>query len=463
VKIQLEKISPDKNQTFCCIDTGVEGTDIAVKTVSQALKQNGFIISGKSIDFWKFSGLKQVGKKIYVYCPDMDGLLLSEVLELPLKESVTYINKLLNALKLLEERNMDLFKISAGSVFFKKSGDIIIFPPELMERIRLLRDDEYRIFDYQLINHPDLPQEFNISFSIACILYKAVSGIYPFYSEDEEELDSMKRMLEVISLSEIIPGISNEISVSIANSLNYKNYIPLSVSKWCDKLDNWQDDFDILEKQKSITDSDTVKERLYKNEKVFNKRLFWKRNWSKITLQAGAALAVVLIVFYFVNNFLKPRTTQDFPPDKVVETFYMSANTLDHVLMDNCVMNDAGSTLRNETMHLAIIDKMQAAKFFNDNYVINADWWIKNGKPEIPSTSVLFGITDFYILENTEISETERRFKVKYVHWCPKFDETDTTGSVYQGISVTEVLHLKIDRGGWVIYSIETISESPVE
>lgn len=466
MKIQLENISSDDNKMFSGIDTGISGTDIAAKSIIRKLKENGYRVKENSIDFWSFSGLKQADKKLYVYCPYMDGYMLSEILELPLKESVKYIKKLIDALELFEKKGMELFKISTGSVFFEKSGSIIFFPQGLISSITSLKPQQYRINTFQVINHPDLPIKENISFSIACILYKALTGIYPFYSEDEEELDSMKRVLEIIPPADIIPESDREISLNIKEVLNPYNRSFLSISGWKEKIAKFmktdKGKLNILEKNKENINSPVIKERIIRNKKVFNKKLFWKRSWKKIAVQAGAGIIFFLIVFFFVSNLMKPRSTKDFLPEKLVEAFYFSANTLDFTLMDDCIINDAGKAIRNEVMNLNIIDKMQSAEVFNDNYIIHADEWVKNGKPGIPGTNILFGITGFNILENKSLTETEHQLKVQYVMWIP-VPEEDSDSSRYQAKEITERLYLTMDRGGWVIYRIDRINESSVE
>ncbi len=70
-------------------------------------------------------------------------------------------------MKLLEDRLMPLFEISTDSVFFDNSGNVIFFPSEILDKIRMFNPVKYRIDTYNAINHPDLALKLNTSFSIA--------------------------------------------------------------------------------------------------------------------------------------------------------------------------------------------------------------------------------------------------------------------------------------------------------
>ena len=52
-----------------------------------------------------------------------------------------------------------------------------------------------------------------------------------------------------------------------------------------------------------------------------------------------------------VKNVLAPRVTRGYAPDKVVQTFYTSMNTLDHSTMQACVVGGAGGGEINGQWH----------------------------------------------------------------------------------------------------------------
>ncbi len=468
MEINLEKINIDneteagtETETWSGIDIGVTSKNFAVKTVSQLIKKNGWKVKGMGIEEWSFSGLKEIDNRIYAFCPYMEGVLLHEVLELPILESLKYIQKLLDAMELLEQRSIPLFNIFTDSVFFDKSDNVIFLPNELISKIRIYKPEKYRIDTYKVINNPDLSLKYNISFNIASLLYKIITGRFPFYSNDEEEMDSMIRMLQIIPPDEIITALSSEMSFFIKESLNSKAYTALSISAWKEKIEKWlnkdQDKMKNIQDQKDNLDSVDLNQLLKQKNEIYNKKIFWLRNWKGIAIKASAAIAIVLVVFFFVSNLLKPRITKGFTPEQVVKSFYLAANDLDHILMDDCVINDSGKELRNEAMHLTIVSKMQTVKYANSSYIVAADDWAENGRPEIPSTSVLYGIAEFKILEANQISDEEWQYTVQYEKWNPNYDNIESGTAASLGQNITEKVYLTLDSEDWVIYKIERL------
>ena len=461
MQVKLEKLNIN-NEMLSVINIGIAGRKHAVKTVSGLIKEKGYKVGGTGIEEWSFSGLKEIDKKIYMFCPYMEGLLLDEVLHLPVAESLKYIQNLLDAMKLLEDRSMPLFEISTDSVFFDNSGNVIFFPSEILDKIRMFNPVKYRIDTYNAINHPDLSLKLNISFSIAALLYRIITGKFPFYSEDKEEIDSMIRMLKIIPPDVIIKGLSAEISFFITESLNAKT--ALSISKWKEKIDKWllKENLEAIQEQKNVPDTEVLKGLIKKNSETFKTKLFWLKNWKTKAIQAASAIAVILIILYFVGNFFKPRLIKDFTPEKVVESFYLAANDLNHELMGDCVINNAGETFRNATIHLFIISKMQTAKSFGDSNIIPADEWAENGRPQISAASVLYGVVDFKIIDSEQVGGEEWQFTVQYEKWNSQNNEDESGGSLLIGEKIIEKVYLTVDREDWVIYKIELLESSVI-
>jgi len=302
----------------------------------------------------------------------------------------------------------------------------------------------------------------NISFSIAALLYRIITGKFPFYSEDKEEIDSMIRMLKIIPPDVIIKGLSAEISFFITESLNAKT--ALSISRWKEKIDKWllKENLEAIQEQKNVPDTEVLKGLIKKNSETFKTKLFWLKNWKTKAIQAASAIAVILIILYFVGNFFKLRLLKAFTPEKVVESFYLAANDLNHELMGDCVINNAGETFRNATIHLFIISKMQTAKSFGDSNIIPADEWAENGRPQISAAGVLYGVVDFKIIDSEQVGGEEWQFTVQYEKWNSQNNEDESRGSLLIGEKIIEKVYLTVDREDWVIYKIELLESSVI-
>ncbi len=68
MQVKLEKLNIN-NEMLSVINIGIAGRKHAVKTVSGLIKEKGYKVGGTGIEEWSFSGLKEIDKKIYMFCP----------------------------------------------------------------------------------------------------------------------------------------------------------------------------------------------------------------------------------------------------------------------------------------------------------------------------------------------------------------------------------------------------------
>jgi hypothetical protein len=198
-------------------------------------------------------------------------------------------------------------------------------------------------------------------------------------------------------------------------------------------------------------------------QRRFHRRIFWEKNWKTALIIAVVVIALGAGLGSVLKNVFAPRITRGYPPQKVVETFYASMNRLDHVTMAACVIDGAGKAEINEVTNLYVIARVSTGYEGRSN-IVAADEWDKAGRPPIPSSQTLYGVTNLAITPDTRARLPI--FLVSYDKWTPVPSDDSTSGEPavprYQGQSVQDRVFLKQDRGDWVIYRIDRLRSSPL-
>jgi hypothetical protein len=146
-----------------------------------------------------------------------------------------------------------------------------------------------------------------------------------------------------------------------------------------------------------------------------------------------------------------------------VETFYTSINSMNHTLMEDCVVDKAGKGEINEAMNLYVLSRVQMGYEGKAN-TVPADQWDRAGRPALKAGTAVYGVTDLAIFE--ESGEPAPVYRVSYEKWSP-----DTGGSSGDSGNLGETtlstlrrkivdrVSLRSDKGDWVIFRLDRLSE----
>jgi hypothetical protein len=205
-------------------------------------------------------------------------------------------------------------------------------------------------------------------------------------------------------------------------------------------------------------------------------RRFVIRN-TAIIVGSAAALLIVLL---FVNSMIASRrdlpTTAGMESRQVVKTYYGAFGTMDHTLMDACVINRAGKGDIDMVTRYFVTSRVRQAYEYNSAVFISAQDWFAAGSP--PTTAQIFGVTDLGItrLGGTEFDD-EMRYRVEYIIWVPGSmgDEGNDDGGIIaepgagaapvedfippRGYAFTDDLTLIRRKGNWRISAIDRKSK----
>ena len=424
----------------------------------------GWLVRADEVGQWRFEGITEQGGTVSLYGPHVAGTLLESILQKPLATALPFLLRLVRALMLLSEKAIPRFPLQADAVLFTDSGSVLFLPPEVLREIRgrspfaVIRDS------FESLNHPDLQGDACASFTIAVLLYRIITGRFPFSGADAEELHEQSRKLEVVPPDRTVPDLSPEISRAVMEGLGRTRQGGLSLEEWGRRLSAWQSaelfrSLGSAEKENALRDAGILAKG---SQTSFRRRMFWEKNW-----KTGAVIAAVVIVLgaavaSVVGNAMKPRPTKGFSPAKVVDAFYTSMNSLDHMMMEACVTGKAGQTEISQTTTLYVMSRVTQG-YEGKSSVTSAAEWDRNGRPKLVSPASLYGVTGLTLVQEREAPDPV--FLVTYDKWTPGAGDSppaDGEAPKSEGRRIADRVLLKTDRDGWVIDRIERLRQDPL-
>jgi hypothetical protein len=418
---------------------------------------------------WRFEGFDEREGELYLIGPFVEGRNLQHVISMGLVDALPHISLLVDSLTLLAERGVPPFPLQTDGVIFTSSGGVLFLPPEILRELRALRPFEANLETFETINHPDLEGEALVSFTIAALLYRLSTGRFPFGGGSPEEIHAEARGRRIASPQGRVPEIANEFSDPVMNALQAEARKTVSLEVWKKSIAEWirTAPFRVIsdeEKEKIRRESRT---RESKETRRFRLKIFLNKNWKLLAVIGGVAAMAAIIVVSIIGRSLAPRVTHLFPPEKVVRTFYLSMNSLDHDTMSDCVIGGAGKQEINATTNIYIISRVSFGYEGKSN-VVSASEWDAQGRPALPSPLTVYGVTGLTLTQ--EHGEPQPVFTARYDRWAPSSAEDQgdaaplqASGPRFEGESIVDRVFLKKDGGDWVIYKIDRQEETPID
>ena len=455
----------EQGSEYLAIPTGIRGGGHALSQLMQLKDSPGWIVDSGMVREWRITSFTRKQGEVYLYGPFFDGASLAGILDKAPGRALGYLLKMVSALMLLADKSVPLFDIQTNAVFFSEEGAVLFLPPALVRLGRASETMADKIHTYDCLNHPDLKGEERLSFAVGALLYRNLTRRFPFESDSEEEIHYRMRDLELVSLMLHVPELKREVADTVARALRKgSKETALTLLDWQQCLVRWaQDgvlrDLPDQEKNSVLLEAQT---RQIRAEKQFRRRLYWVRNWRTIAAVSAGVVFVGLVAGSILSNVFAPRSTRGFTPLEVVETFYSSYNRLEHRVMEDCVIGDAGKQEVNEVVNLFALIGMTAQFDADSEFVVAADVWDADGRPEMKE-SIVYGVVELSVRE--ERSEPSPVFVVEYEKWGPIGDreQAAAVGVPYHGAFMRDRVFLEQDRRDWVIYRFERLTERPLE
>ena len=102
--------------------------------------------------------------------------------------------------------------------------------------------------------------------------------------------------------------------------------------------------------------------------------MYLQRNGRQLVVFGVVALAAGGLLASLLSSWLAPRATRGFSPREVVAACYRGMNELDHTIMDDAVIGDAGELRIREVIHLFLVSRQVLAAEARES-LLSADVW----------------------------------------------------------------------------------------
>lgn len=463
------KLNPDDNiwyskkeggHQYFSFPTNFTPNNAASKILLKQKDLPGYLVYQDRISNWEFEGLKIDKEKYYLYGLFHEGETLTEVIKRPAAEALPYLKKLVNAWQYLIKDKKPLFEPQSDLIIFTRDKGVLFLPVEITKIIHGEQPKGKRLETFAAINHPFFHDQERCSYAICAIIYKVLTGRYPFTGTNYKEIKDRMVMKTLIPPAYINFKLKEVISSSITEILrNPKKCLP-TLTDWEKKLDGLeQNGFEEHYSNEQLLKKENLSQKkISTTEKIHAYKLFYRNKRTVIYLSGIIILCILAITYHFISIWLKPRVTKGYTPIQVVETFYHSINTMDFETMQDTVIGDTGNHEISEATYSFVIFKMKKA-YQSDQGTIIAGDWERQGKPNLKGGQLLYGVSDLHIETLNVVPNPV--FIVTFTKWVPEEAVTDADQKTVKMISrqtrIRHKLFLKKDNEDWVIYRIDRL------
>jgi hypothetical protein len=423
----------------------------------------GWSVVGDRADRWNMIGLVEEGNEIYAYGPYREGRPFSEVLNATPEVAVARLDLLVSAVATMKRLDVTPSEFLPQALMFDSEGGFLFFSRQIMESIRQDLSQVERIEAFDCYNHPDLNGERGFVFSVGVMLYRVLTGIFPFVGATSEEIHERMRRQKVLSPGLIKPEIRPELSETIVRALTPS--VGFGLSELQSSMARWNSSglfrkISVEERERSEREEHRAKRTA---EGSFNRRVFLRRHWRTLAIVGAIVIVAGAVGGPILKNVMKTRITAGMAPQQVVGLFYSSITKFDSQAMQDCVVGGAGKSQINEATNLFVISRVRKGYEGSSGY-LDAQKWIDQGEPKLRPGESVYGVADVH---TTKVGEGV--YTVSYQKWEPvqvgdsnQAPSSSPAPTEVQGFKRIDRVYLKNVGKYWAIYKIVSVENNPI-
>ena len=457
-------VSVDRDgATYMGIDTGIGTNSPSLRKLAGQKRQSGWIVGPAGREEWRPEGFVEHEGSIHVYGPLSSGRFIDSILEDKTADRLAAIERIALTYRTLAQRGTPVEPIHTRTIMLLDDGRTLVLPLDIMQAIREHQDYAGRIRTMELYSHPERSPADNVGFFIASMVYYVLTSRHPFEGRDEEEIHTRVRAADPIPANYLDFTIRQEIADALHAELSSAKIEP-DAGVWAQRISDWRVHgwrADLAGDERAKLEQ-AAAASIARSERAFRRREFVRRKGRTTLIIAALVVVIGSIPGTIIYNRLQPRSTAGFEPEKVVRTFYTSMNTLDHMTMEDAVVDGAGRDMIREVTNLFVLDRQRMSVEMQSGFV-DAQAWRDAGMPALSNNRSPYGVANL-TLEASPAAPEERRFLARYERWMPDYDAAEQTGTLrYLGFDVVEDVFLRLDREDWVIHRIDRLQEERLD
>jgi hypothetical protein len=472
-------------------DTGLDAKAFAQTKSAQLMTQPGWRVSPEGrVEPWKLEGVIEREGTLVIWGAAFIGERLDALISNDSRkdEALDALRYWIQA-RIVLEKTQPIEPIPTpwpSGALIDPQGTILFPPDQLIKRtIEAQGKDAWRTAAVRW-THPDRSGEEASVFAGGTMLYRIFCGSPPFLNQDSNLLRQDIREGVFLPLRFAAPGLEPNLATLISGSM--ESFTRSKQGKPSEKqrhitLETLRDCLGFPGSAKadsyfhSLSEEEQVKLRL-EQERYRKKQdltVKTKRFLIRNTTIIAAILAAVCVIWLIGKSIIRDRTdsptTRGMTPMEVVETYYGAIGALDHILMDACVIKNAGKEDINLVTHYFVINKVRQAYEMNTPGIIPAQQWIDSGAA--PTAAAVFGVSDLRLEGlDTDERDGEVSFRASFLLWLPQsrgdFEDSgqEETGSIHnipdgavaslpRSAPLTDTIRLVLYNDAWRIAEIQ--------
>ena len=414
------------------------------------------------------TGIREKEGNVYCSFPLMKGVLLSETLSMPPAESLPYLLRLVRALRKLADSGTPRNTFFLNGVLFLepengREGGVVFFPDDLMDKVLETMPGRERV-QYQCYHrHPDRKGSAALAFTFGVLMYRLLSGKYPYESSSSDKepdvsvIHEKMREGRFLPLRLVIPDLKEGPALLVEKSLD-RSGVTEDTEEWESGLETWlaggwTAPVPDAEREEKKRNADYLKKKL---DKQFSVKYFLQR-YKFVFLGSALGLAVILwFVISLLKGFFEPPVTLGKTPMEVAGMFYDGVNNLDHQFLEKCADRKIAKQEVDEAMFRFVISRMRLAVEGNTG-LVPAGEWLAEGRPPLIEDEMLYGVTDLTL---SQVSGST--VKATYRKWQP-FAEEESGKRGSEIYACEDTLRFTLRKDAWIISVLERAPRTLVE
>lgn len=344
-----------------------------------------------------------------------------------------------------------------------ENGALLFCPQGLAKRCVEAEGAESWLEGGERYIHPDRTGLAGAAFTAQAMLYHILAGAAPFTATNLETLRQDMREGNFPPLRFSAPGLDTALAALVEQRLGGRLDGEAAAGELLAVLKpepagavSAASLFHPLPETERLRLAAEKEHYLKRTKAAVNTRRFVIRNSAIIAGCAAAVAVVLLAAFSIVKSRAALPTTAGMNPREVIETYYDSFGTLDHQLMEACVVRGAGKNDINMTANYFVINRVRQAYEANaPPLLVSARQWQEAGGG--PVDSQVFGVTGLALEPLTGEDSGAVRYRAAYILWIPGQENPETAGTARlpQGYRHTDTITLERKKDKWRISKIE--------
>ncbi|MDR1949412.1 MAG: hypothetical protein LBQ38_08470 [Spirochaetaceae bacterium] len=288
--------------------------------------------------------------------------------------------------------------------------------------------------------HPDLSGGETTAFTAAALAYQLFCGVPPYENQDTETVHEDIREGNFMPPRLRKPGLREDLALLIAETLGpaagqrrgktgpIQKKDPGALGTLLGPpgfapFDSWIRPPDDGALEKLAAEREQYRK---KNDLSVKSRRFVRRNTTILTAGLVALVIIGLVARSIVRGRADLPTTKGMAPTEVIEAYYGAFGTLDHTLMEACVINKAGKGDISLVTNIFVISKVRQAYEMNIT-AIDAREWQAAGSP--PTEQTVVGVTDLHLVPlDSDPEDGELTYRASGFLWLPAGMSSEEAG-----------------------------------